>query len=795
MDRLKYPEDAGSSDMSLRDLLDGLRRNWRLVAAVTISVLVLTGILLLLTSPRYESEATLRIEFEDRQSSLLANLPDIADVALPSLGGDAIDTELGVLRSRRIAEAVVDSLTLHVSALRPNIHRDSILVVLNAPREIRAGRYDYEREADGSWSLRSYSTKGTARPDAVARPGEPLSLGEVTVALSPDLAGTRHDRVRIRVQPFWEAVEDLRETLRIEKQEGRSQLVELGFRSPHPRLSADVVNQVIDTYLEYTTATSHQELRRRVDTLRDQVAEYRGELTRAEEALRDYSRDQRIVNAEEQGIAQVEMIAELTITREQAAIERAALLTLLSEIAGDDGTAGVSPYRKLTAFPSFITNQGVQSMLQTLSGLENARSELLIRRTPENQDVRRLDERIEAVEAQIHRLATDYLSTLENQIASADASLGRFEGRLAEIPDQALEYARLTRDAELMSEVYLTLQVRLKEAEVQYAIAPEEVRVIDRGLAPLEPAWPRPVVTLALATVLGMLLGMAAAVSREAVDSTVRTQEEVEAAAEVPVVGMIPRLKLPGARIRRLRPPWRRALPPAGDGGVKGALAGRGDGEQGRAAEAFQALRASLAGEEGPRLLVVTSPRQGDGKTLSSTNLAASLARKGERVLLIDGDLRAGVLHRLLGVDGRPGLADLLTGRAVAADAVKRVAVADGDGVSIDLLPAGSPGRTPGELLTAERLRPVLDPLRARYDRIIVDSPALHRVADAVVLGGVADTVLLVVRAGVTDRRLVQRTVTQLRRMGVPLGGIVLNDVDGSGGDYHALPSPLAGRV
>lgn len=790
MDRLTYPGGPASKDTSLRDLLDGVRRHWRLVATVTAGVLVLAGLFLLLTPKRYESEAALRIEFEDPQSSLLASLPDIADVALPSLGGDAIDTELGVLRSRRIAEAVVDSLDMHVTAVRPRIHRDSVFTVLDAPREIRGGVYRYERESDGTWSLASFRTKSRTRPDPTARIGEPLSLGEVTVALSPELADSPFDRVRIRVEPFWDAVEDLRETLRVEQQEGRSQLVELKYRSPHPVHSAAVVNAIIDDYVEYTTSMSHRDLRRRVETLREQVTDYRVQLSAAEEALRDYSRDYRIVNAEEQGIAQVEMLAELTITREEAAIERQALLTLLSEIRADEGADGVSPYRKLTAFPSFITNQGIQSMLQTLSALENARSELLVRRTPENQDVRRLDERIEEIEGQIYRIATDYLGTLENQIRSADASLSRFEGRLEEIPDQALEYARLAREAELMSELYMMLQVRLKEAEVQYAIAPEEVRVVDRGIAPLEPAWPRPAVTMLLATVMGLLLGVAGAVAREAVDTTVRSQEEVEAAsAGIPVVGMIPHLKLPGARASRLRAPWRRALPPAGGGGV--GVAGAGGGEPAGAAEAFQALRASLAGERGPRLLVVTSPREGDGKTLSATNLAASLARKGERVLLVDGDLRGGALHRLMGVEGRHGLADLITGRADLPGAVHRVMVEDGDGVSLDLLPAGSAGRTPTELLSPERLGPVLERLRERYDRIIIDTPALHRVADAVVLGGLADAVLLVVRAGVTDRRLVQRTVTQLRRMEVPLGGIVLNDVDGGGGEYHALPSPL----
>ncbi len=800
-----YPDRSGASETSLRELLDSLRRHWRLIAAVTAASIILALIMVLTTTPRYESEASLRIEFEDRQSSLLASLPDIADVALPSLGGEAIDTELGVLRSRRIAEAVVDSLDLHVTATRPKMGRDSVMQVLQAPRETRLATYEYSRRGDGSWQLSSFKTKirGLPRPAQQAVPGEPLDLGQATVALSPQLHELGVDRVRIRIQPFYEAVEDLRETLKVQKQEGRSQLVEVSYRSPHPHLSAGVVNGIIENYLAYASATNHQELRKRVETLTEQVDDYRLQLRQAEEALRDYSRDYRIVAAEEQAIAQVEMLAELTVNREEAVIEREALLTLLQEIQAQPSGAdqvGPSPYRQLTAFPSFITNQGIQSMLETLNQLENARSELLVRRTPENADVQRLNERITEVEEQLYRLANDYLNTLENQIRSADASLGRFQGELATIPDQALEYARLAREAELMSELYLTLQVRLKEAEVQYAIAPEEARVVDHALAALEPVWPRPLVTLVLATVLGMMVGVAGAVAREAVDTTVRSQREVEAAAAgIPVVGMVPRLRLGGGRWGRLRGrgPWRRALPARADGaaGQRALLGsggrGAGDSAASASAEAFRTLRASLGGDDAPQVVVITSPRAGDGKTLSATNLAASLARRGERVLLVDGDLRTGSLHQLFGVHATPGLADLLTGQAELAAALQRVTLENGSGAALDLVTGGSPGRTASELVTEERLAPILTAAREGYDRIIIDSPALHQVADAVVLGSLADTVLLVVRAGVTERALVQRTVTQLQRMGVPLGGIVLNDVDGEGAEYHALPSPV----
>lgn len=796
MRQLMYPPSEELSETSLRDLWDGLRRHRWLIAGITVLCIALAGVVLALSTPLYESEASLRIESEDRESALLANLPDIADVALPTLGSNEIDTELGVLRSRRIAEAVVDSLDLHVELLSPRVIRDSVLQVLSAPHDAREGTYTYERRADGSYALVEIDAEpGTPRTERAAV-GEPVQLGGVTVAFTDELAGTDHDRVRIQVHPFHRRVEELRDELKIDKQEGRSQLVEIAYRAPHPRLAAAVVNSLVDTYVEYTSATSHQDLRRRVETLTSQVAEYRQQLRGAEEALRDFRSEYRIVDAEEQAVQQVEILAELTITREEAVIERQALRTLLEEIQQQEGSSEVSPYRQLTAFPSFITNQGVQSMLESLHELENARSELLLRRTRQNADVRRVEARIDDVEQQLYRLATDYLHTLDNQIASADASLARFGTQMEALPDQALEYARLLREAELMSEVYLTLQARLKEAEVQYAVAPQEVRVIDAGLAPREPVSPRPLVTLILATVLGLMLGLTAAVAREAVDTTVRSQWEAEdAASGIPVVGMIPHMRLSGGRLGRLRTRWQRRLLPSATGRVEAseALVNRQDAEHG-AAEAFRALRASIASSgpvASPRVVVLTSARGGEGKSLSSANLAISLANQGERVLLVDADLREGALYRLLGGAASPGLADVLGGEMNLTAALQHVDLENPGGASLAFLSSGSHNRNPSALLSPETLGKFLDEARTLYDRIIVDAPAAHRVADGALVGALADAVLLVVRSGVTDKRLLHQTVTRLQRMQVPVSGIILNDVDVAGTEYHALPAPF----
>jgi tyrosine-protein kinase Etk/Wzc len=456
----------------------------------------------------------------------------------------------------------------------------------------------------------------------------------------------------------------------------------------------------------------------------------------------------------------------------------------------------VSPYRKLAAFPSFITNVGVQTMLETLSELETARSELLVQRTPQNADVRQLDDRIAQLEEQLYRLATDYVHSLEIQIASADASLARFGTLVEALPQQELEYARLLREARLLNEVYFTLQTRLKEAEVQYAVAPDEVRVIDAALAPIEPVWPRPLVTMILATILGLMLGVAVAVGREAVDTTVRSQWEVEAAAGgLPVVGMIPRMRLQSGRLGRLRTRWQRHLPP-----VVGRLSGgserlvtSGEPDEG-AGEAFRALRASIshgAAGNAPRVLVLTSPRPGDGKSLSSANLAVSLARQGERILLVDGDLRGGELFRLLGGSRSPGLSEVLQEKSLLAGALQQVDLENPNGASLSFLSSGVTPANPSDLLSSEGMAQLVREMRSQFDRIIIDAPALHQVADGALLGRLADAALLVVRAGSTDRTILEQTVTRLRRMHVPLGGVILNDLDLAAAEYHALPSPF----
>jgi protein-tyrosine kinase len=200
------------------------------------------------------------------------------------------------------------------------------------------------------------------------------------------------------------------------------------------------------------------------------------------------------------------------------------------------------------------------------------------------------------------------------------------------------------------------------------------------------------------------------------------------------------------------------------------------------AAEQFRALRTRLKQAENGRsvrAIVITSPNKGDGKSLTAANLALTMAQEyQQRVLLVDGDLRRPAVHRLFGVSEGPGLSDVLSGRATLDDAI--VTLTDQE---LSLMPAGSLPNHPAELLGSAAMRRLLDTLRSRYDRIIIDMPPVAPLADLHIVAPMADGVLMIVRAGVTPKPAIERALAGLDKSRVL--GLVLNETGGHASDRH----------
>jgi tyrosine-protein kinase Etk/Wzc len=367
------------------------------------------------------------------------------------------------------------------------------------------------------------------------------------------------------------------------------------------------------------------------------------------------------------------------------------------------------------------------------------------------------------------------LQSLDNQIASADATLARFGQQLASIPSREIEVARLAREQKLLGDVAVMLQTRLKEAEIQNALDAGNVQVVDTALRPSIPIAPNPIRNMILALFVGLVLGVGTALGKEALDTKVRSDEDVRfATGGMPLLATIPRIRT-GTAVTN----GRRTLPATASSALQDRLVTSLEPHS-PASEAYRMLRTSVSfagmGSDA-RVMVVTSAMPGDGKSTCSSNLAITLAQQGIRTILVDSDLRKGLLHQVFGLSQEPGLSHLLVGATSLESAVRQVTVGN-VGVPLDVLPSGIFPPNPSELLASARMRDLLGALRDEYEMVIIDAPPLNLVTDAAVLSSMSDGTLLVTRSGVTDKRALSHAAAQLRRVNPAISGVVLNALD-----------------
>lgn len=763
----------GESDDSirLRDLwLTLLRHRW-VVAGVTLLVMAAAGLWSATRTPVYLTESTLRVEETDQGQQLLGNLAPIAGIR-----PGKIETEMAVLRSRQIRETVTDSLRLPVQLLEPKLPRANVLRPLVVPHDARTGVFELQRSGNGNdYAVRALSRgwSGARLPQHVAI-GVPFQVGNVTLALEPKLAAHPPAKIRFAVNSFRKTVMDLRNSLVVMRPDPLAYMVSVRFSSSDPVMAADITNALTGAFLQYKAAATRGDAASTVHFLREQVQSYETQLAAAEGRLQAFREQQRVVSLEDEATQQVQRLATMQADYDRLRSERDALAKLLAQVqAGSRTGGGTSPYRQLASFPTFLSNRAVQDMLQALTELENQRATLLVRRTPANEEVQGVETRIHELELQLYQMARNYLDGLDSQIASAEASLGRFSNQLETIPSREVEFARLSREQKLLADIYGLLQNRLKEAEIREASVPSDIRVIDSALVPQAPISPKPARAVSMGLLLGLFLGVCAAFAREALDTKVRTHEDLaEVTRGAPVLGTIPRIRPSAAT-------------------TAAAAAGHARNAEGErlitryephhpASEAYRALRTNItfaSAERVPQVLVITSAMPGDGKTTSASNLAVTLARQGTRTLLVDADLRRGLMHRVFGVGQEPGLTHVLMGHATLDTAIQHLSLTDA-GETLDFLPSGVFPPNPAELLGSQRMRDLLTELRGRYDMIVFDAAPLSLVTDAAVLGTLADATVLVARTGVTDKRALQHAAAQIYQLGAPFGGVVLNDVD-----------------
>jgi capsular exopolysaccharide synthesis family protein len=777
---------AGGDQAYLRTLGEFLRRNRLLVLGVPIVAVLVTAAFVQVITPVYEAEALIRVE-EERATVPLAE----ALRTFTAGGGSKIHTEMAVLRTRVVAEDVVDDLNLHVDVRAPRrVPRAALFDRLSAERTAQEGEYRLEREGRGFRV--PGAAGGSEAAGVVVRPGEPVRLPGVELVLAE--GALDHDVIALRVRPFARAVIDFRRTVRVHQPSRDADVIAVAYQGRDRVLVRDVPAIMAARFIERRQAGKSAEARAMVSFLGERIAHVTAELDSMEREVVEFREANRMISVEEEAKAEVERLAMLQAARDAADAERVAIAQSMDQAAAEEGSTA----RRLMYFPTLLRSSAASEIMGMLTELENRRSALLELRTPEDPEVRVLTERIEELERELARNAVAYLDGLSNQVESYDRTLNRFRAELDRIPARQIRLARMEREASVLEEAYLLIEARRQQAELEAATADWTVQVVDPPVLPVDPVRPRKLLSVLLAGILGLVAGFGAALTREQLDTRVRTREDLRTASgAVPVLGTIPRMS---EALASGRQPGGRGLGVGLSRGL-GRVVGRRNGGRlelthrlvtgtdpaNPVSEAYRTLRTNITFarlDQRPRTLVFTSAMPGDGKSTSASNLAITLAQQGLDSVLVDADLRRGRLHRILSVPLEPGLADILLGHTAIEEAVRLIEL--DRGATLRFIPGGTLPPNPADLLASERMREVIAELVDRYDTVLLDAPPLSLAADAAILGTRVDGVVLVARAGITDRAALGAAIQRLEEVGAPILGTVLNDVATPKGHYYA---------
>ena len=802
-------EEAG---LQLRDVWGVLIRNRWLILATACAMAGAAVAYALKAARIYEATATIRID--EKQP----NLPGIFR-ALPAEGTE-IGTEMRVLRSRSLIEDAVLQLGLQLTITRPKTaSRARFLRDVRVAQGAALGTYLLQTREGGGVELLNARTGAVV---GTGRSGELLTAQGLSFIPTPEAA--RYGTIELTVYDFDQTVRGVTGSLAVSQPSRDALIVVVGYQDPDPELVWQVPNTIARRFIERRQETQRTEARSTVAFLRQQIDTLTGQLALSEKELQRFREREQVVDPMTEATSQVTRYIALQADRSAVEGERNALARLLAEARDSVSVARAgepSPYRRLLAFPTLLRNQSASDLLRSLSALEDQRAALLGRRTMNDPDVQALSTRIAQIEEQLRLTVTTYLEGLSNQVASLDTTVRQYGRQLALVPHRQVEFARLQRQPKVLEDMYTLLQTRLKEAEIAQAVEDPSVRIVDAAVAPTLPIKPRRTLLVIAGLLGGLLLGVLIAFLRELLDRSIHTRSDVRIATGLPVLGLIPRIRTPGdyavivERVPNNRPAVTPVLasyppPPPPPERPKHAFtflpeapqeqpepAGsappvvpvpevfdsvprvtiRGIGTA--VTEAYGSLQTNIIYSRGGaplRTLVFTSALPGDGKTTNAVNLAFTLAQRSVSVVLVDADVRRGVVHHLFGVKREPGLTDVLLGRAQLSDAMHAVKVEEGG--HLHFLTCGRFPQNPIALLESTAMVDLLRRLGDQYEAVILDAPPVNMLTDAAVLGANADGVLIVARAGVTQSGALEYAMQQLQLVRAQVLGVVLNDID-----------------
>lgn len=713
-----YPGQAQGEEhadvIDLRELLRVLRRRIELILGVTLAVAVLAVLIVSQLTSIYAAESMVLVGARESQvvdiEAVMAGLPTDAGT---------IESEIQVIRSRRLAGRVIDRLALDKDQeFNPALQVPSGLLGLLDPRTTLPDDW-------ADWL--------TGAADQ-----EPLDEAEAVLAQREAVIDTLAEALEV------EAI-------------GRSRVIAISAESESPKKAAAIANALAELYIVSQLEAKFEATERANAWLSDRLTTLRAQVEEAEQAVEAYRRETGIVEGERVNLTNEQisdLSTQLVLEQTKRAESEARLRQVQALLASAGGADSLSDVLSSRLIVSLREQEAeVKRKVAELSQEYGERHPRMVNARAELSD---LEGKIEAEVSRIVEGLRNDVAVARARESSIRGSLNALKAQVGEVNADQVQLRALEREAEANRTLLQTFLARSKETENQGAFVEPDATIISSAAIPVDPAKPRKALLVILAVVVGGALGVGLAILVELIDQGIRSLGQAESHLGVPGLGLVPLLTSFG---RRRRPELHLLEHP-----------------NSAYAESLRGLRTSLYlsdVERPPKTILVTSSMPGEGKTTIAVSLSYLVAHQGSRVVLVDCDLRLPTVHKTHDAPLSPGLTDVLNGAAELGSVIR-----EDPASGTHIITAGDTVRDPAGLLTSRKMRELLQLLAERYDMVVLDSAPTLAVSETRALSRLSDKTVFLVRWAETPRDVAALGLRRLRDAGADVAGVMLTQVD-----------------
>jgi capsular exopolysaccharide synthesis family protein len=751
------------SEPKLQDYISVvIERRWLIIVcmiAATIGAFVLSLIL-----PKiYEAQVKFKLDLSESKPMFFSEIYTPKRV-------DPVESQLEIIRSRTLARSVVKELNLNFVV---EGHQEWRFESLDVGDSTVPGRYTLKLSGNGFTVI---DKKG--RTHGTGTIGELYDHGDLRFLIAerpPD------NTLKFTVVDVDKSADALQENVSA-SQIKNTYLVLLKAKSHSPELSVSIANTLAREYINYSLTTIREVARGSKEFIESQIAIFGEELSKAEEGLRQYKEKAGIFLLDESAKEIITAAAEFEVERAQAVVElqevESTIANLEDELSEDEASYGA--YKKLASYPTVSNSPLIVTLKQKLKSLEVQRQELLLK-SGSSAEIAEIEKRIAATAEELQEatkkivlagppvqdpvlmsIITNVINSetraiaVQSRIDALDQIIDRQNKRLKKLPEAEVNLAQLTRQKMANEEIYTMLLGKLEESKIAESMQISEARVIDIATLPDRPVQPKPKQYTILGFLLGACIGLGGAFLLENLDTSLKSSKEIEEITGLSVLATIP----------LVRENHRPRVPTI-------------DEPHSQIAEAYRILRTNIAfaaTAKPIKSVLITSTLPQEGKTTTCINLGITLAQQGHRTIILDCDFRRPMLHSYfaqLVKDNHHGLSDVLLDRLKLKDSIVKSKTEN-----LSFITSGTIPSNPAELLGSLKMGGIIEEFKENYEYVIIDAPPALGVADARVLGKIADAIIVVVMARKTNRDAVLEVKDELERSGEKIIGFVLNGVD-----------------